>query len=65
MSFFHRDIVNLYITYKLDTWSKDLNTDFALGNFLFGAVNLNKNADPDKYKCSGHGIGFDFRSDFS
>ena len=63
--FFYKDIVNLYITYKLDTWSKDLNTDFALGNFLFGAVKLTKNADPHKCKCSDHGIGFDFRSEFS
>ena len=32
---------------------------------LFGAVKLNKNADPDKYKYSGYGIRFDSRSEFS
>ena len=61
-SFFHKNIVNLYITYELDTWSKDLNTDFSLGICLFGTVKLTKNADPDKYKHRGYGIGFEFRS---
>ena len=27
-SFLHKKKVNLYIPYKLDEWSKDLNTDF-------------------------------------
>ena len=26
---------------------------------------INKDADPDKYKYSGYGIGFDSRSEFS
>ena len=30
-----------------------------LVNGLFGAVSLTKNADIDKYKYSGYGIGFD------
>ena len=55
----------MYISYKLDTWSKDLNTDFTLDDCLFGVVKLTKNADPDKYKYSGHGRGFDSRSEFS
>ena len=33
-------------------------------NFLFGAVNLTKNADISKYKYSGHGIGFDRKGTF-
>ena len=32
---------------------------------MFGSVKLTKNADPDKYKCSGYGIGFDSLSEFS
>ena len=48
VSFLHKNIVDLYITYKLDTWSKDLNTDFKLGNYLFRAVKLTKNVDPNK-----------------
>ena len=31
---------------------------------LFGGVKLAKNADPDKYLCTGYGIGFDSRSEF-
>ena len=32
---------------------------------MFGAVKLTKYADPDKYKYSGYGIGFDSHSEFS
>ena len=31
---------------------------------LIWKVNLNKNADPDKYKYSGYNIGFDSCSEF-
>ena len=34
-------------------------TSPTLVNCLFGAVSLTKNADIDKYKYSGYGIGFD------
>ena len=61
MSFLHKNTVNSYITYELDVWSKDLNTDFTLGNFLFRVVNLN--ADPDKYKYRSYHIEFDSRSE--
>ena len=27
VSFLHKEVVNLYISYQLDTWSKDLNAD--------------------------------------
>ena len=60
-----RKVINLYISYTLDPWSRDLNTDFTLGNCLFGYMKLNKNADPDKYAYSGYGIEFDARSLFS
>ena len=42
-----------------------MNTDFTLGNCLFGSVKLTKNADLNKYKYSGYGIGFDSCSEFS
>ena len=32
---------------------------------MFGPVTLTKNADIEKYKYSGYGIGFDRRSSFS
>ena len=39
--------------------------DPTLKNRLFGAVTLTKNADIDKYRYSGYGIGFDRRGSFS
>ena len=40
-------VVSLFIVDELDTWSRDINTDFTLKDFLFGSVQLTKNADPD------------------
>ena len=57
-----RKITNLHLSYTLDAWSSDLNTDFSLGNCLFWAAKLTKHADPDRY--SGYGIGFDACSTF-
>ena len=34
-------------------------------NYLFGVVTLFKNADVEKYKYSGYGVGFDRGSSFS
>ena len=65
VSFLHKNVVNLCISYTLDKWSKDLETYFTLGNCLFGAVKLTKNADPDKYEYNGYGIRLDSRSKFS
>ena len=39
--------------------------DPTIKNCLFGAVSLTKNADIDKYRYSGYGIGFDRRGSFS
>ena len=39
--------------------------DFAFGSSLFEAVKLTTNADPNKYKYSGYGIGFDASGSFS
>ena len=57
-------VINLYISYTLNPQLRNLNTDFTLGNCLFGSVKLTKNADLDKYKYSGYYIGFDSHSDF-
>ena len=64
-AFTPKNVVNLFIVYELDTWSRDLNTGFTLKDCLFGAVKLTKNADTDKCKCSRHGIGFNSQSAFS
>ena len=49
-----KKIINLYISYILKPWLRDLNTDFTLNNCLFGSVELTKNANQDKYKYSGY-----------
>ena len=63
-AFTPNNVVNLFIVYELDRCSRDLNTDFT-HDWVFGAVKLTKNADPDEYKYSGYSIGFDLRSEFS
>ena len=64
ISYTHGKIVNIYIVYELGASSFHIN-DPTLKNCLFGAVTLTKNADIDKYKYSGYGIGFDRRSSLS
>ena len=59
-----KKVINLYISYMLGSQLRFLNTDFALGNCLFGAVKLNKHANLDKCKYINYGIGFDSRPEF-
>ena len=56
--------MKIYIVYELGA-STSHSSDPTLKNCLFGAVTLTKNADIEKYKYSGYGIGFDRRSSFS
>ena len=60
----HKKVINLYISYTLNSQLRNLNTDFTLGNCFFGSVKLYTNADLDKYKYSGYGIEFDSHSEF-
>ena len=62
--FTHQKVVNIYVVYELAASSSHTN-DLTIKNCLFGAVTLTKNADIEKYKYSGYGIGFDRRSSFS
>ena len=64
ITFSHGKILNNYIVYEIQ---KSVNiSDYAmLENCLFGAVNLTKHVDADKYKYSGYGIGFDRKGFFS
>ena len=59
-----KKVINLYVSYTLGAQLRIVNTDFTLVNCLFGSVKLIKNADLDKHKYTGHGIGFDSRSKF-
>ena len=60
---------NIYIPKKVinlvKKWLRNSNIYFTLNNCSFGCVNLNKNADLDKYKYSGYDIGFDSCSEVS
>ena len=58
VTFNHGKVVNIYIDYEIST-NVNINDYPTLENFLFGAVALTKNADIDKYKYSGYGVGFD------
>ena len=60
---FPKKVINLYISNTLGPQLKNLNTDFKLGNCLFGSVKLTENVHPDKYKYIGYSIGFDFCSE--
>ena len=57
--------MNFVIVYELNTWSRDLNSDFTSKDCLFGGVKLAKNTYSDKYASSGYGIGFDSCLEFS
>ena len=65
----HRNkIVNVYIVYivyDLDNWPKILITSFILKNCLFGATNIVKTNDKEKYVYSGYRIAFDWESSWS
>ena len=63
-TFTHKKVVNIYIVYELRASSSHI-SDPTIKNCLFGAVTLTKNADIEKYRYSGYGIGFDRRSSFS
>ena len=64
VTYTHKKVVNIYIVYQLSASSSN-DGDPTLKNCLFGVVTLTKNADDEKYKYSGYGIGFDRRSSIS
>ena len=63
-TFNHKKVVNIYIVHELGA-SSSHSSDPTIKNCLFGAVTLTQNADIEKHKYSGYGIGFDRRSSFS
>ena len=60
----HGGIVNVYIVYEI-TNNFNVSSYPTLENCLFGAVELTKNADIDKYRYSNYGIRFDRKGFFS
>ena len=59
----HGPVVIIYIVYE--TTPDTETSNIALENCLFGEIKSIKNADVNKYKYSGYGIGFDSRGSFS
>ena len=64
LTYDHGRKVNIYIVYELGAFSSN-NSNPTLKNCFFGAVNLTKNADIEKYGYSGSGIAFAERTIFS
>ena len=52
-------VVNAYIVYDLNVWPLNPSSIFKLKNCLFGAANIVKNNDKEKWVWSGYGIAFD------
>ena len=64
ITYTHKKTSNIYIVYEIK--ANILGFNFrTLENCLFGAVTLTKNADIDKYRYCGYGIGFDRKGSFS
>ena len=59
-----KKVINPFVSGTLVPQLKNLNTDFVLGNFLFGWAKANNNSDLDKYKYTAYRTGFDSRSEF-
>ena len=64
ITFNHGTVVSIYIVYEINKSVNNSNY-LTLENCLFEAVRLTKNADIDKYKYSGYGIGFNRKGTYS
>ena len=61
----NKNVINIYVVYKLDPISSTRNTDYTIQNALFGAIKITKNADCSKNNCTGYGLSFDEGGEFS
>ena len=60
----NKNVVNIYIVYKLDPLASSRDKSFTIQNALFGAMQMTKYAtDNDKNNYKGYGISFE-RSEF-
>ena len=61
----NKNVINIYIVYKLDPLASTRGKSFTIQNVLFGPMQITKNAtDNDKNNYKGYGICFDERSGF-
>ena len=60
----NKNVVNIYIVYKLDPLVSTRDKSYTIQNALFGAMQITKNAtDKSKNNYKGYGISFDERSE--
>ena len=64
LTYSSKKVVNFYVVYEIINFH-DIDSYPTLTNVLFGAVKLTKNADIDKHKFFGYGIGFDGKGFYS
>ena len=57
--------VSVYIVYDLAAWPRNLNKNLKFKNCLFGATNIVKNSDKEKYVYCGYRITFDSAGSWS
>ena len=55
----NNNVINIYCIYEIQPISSSRDDTFAVQNALFGAMQITKNTDTDKYKYKGYGICFD------
>ena len=61
----NKNVINIYIVYKLDPIASTRDTTFTIQNTLFGAMQITKDAtDNSKNNYKGYGICFDEGSEF-
>ena len=60
----NKNVINIYIVYKLDPIASSRDTTFTIQIALFGAMQITKNSDNSKNNYKGYGICFDGRSEF-
>ena len=61
----NKNVVNIYIVYKLGPIALSRDSNFTIQNALFGAMQITKNANTIKYNYKGYGICFDESEQFS
>ena len=60
-----KNVINIYIVYKLDPLASTRDRSYTIQNALFGAMQITKNAtNYDKNNYKGYSICFDERSEF-
>ena len=57
-SLYSKFILNLFIIYLLNDWSRNPTTNLTVENCLSGQAKLTRNADKSKFTYNGCGIAF-------